>query len=105
VTGFDVKELDDLLTSCDDDQANEVPPLPEHPISRTGDLWLCGDTRIQHRILFGDSTNAGDVSRLLLNRNPFLMVTEPSLRHRVGLTMARPRRLKRLRAGTGKLCE
>jgi DNA modification methylase len=77
LTGFDVKELDDLLTSGDDDQANEVPPLPEHPVSRTGDLWLCGDDRIQHRVLCGDSTNAADVSRLLRDRNSFLMVTDP----------------------------
>lgn len=28
LTGFDVKELDDLLLSADDDKANEVPPVP-----------------------------------------------------------------------------
>src|SRR4030081_295030 len=42
LTGFDVKELDDLLASqVDDDQANAVPPIPENPVSRPGDLWLC----------------------------------------------------------------
>lgn len=52
LTGFDPRELEDLLTlSNDDAQADIAPPLPEHPISRIGDLWLCGNRRNQHRIL------------------------------------------------------
>src|ERR1035438_7691450 len=42
LTGFDPKELDDLLLAPDDDdQANAAPPLPDDPVSRLGDLWLC----------------------------------------------------------------
>jgi ParB-like chromosome segregation protein Spo0J len=45
LTGFDPKELDDLLLSPEnDDQANAAPPLPETAVSRSGDLWLCGST-------------------------------------------------------------
>jgi DNA modification methylase len=74
LTGFDPKEIDDLLlTPKDDDQANAVPPVPENPVSRPGDLWLCG----KHRVLCGDSTSANDVSRLLGDHTPFLMVTDP----------------------------
>src|SRR5258705_2941420 len=62
LTGFDPKEIDDLLaTSEDDDQANAAPPLPENPVSRPGDLWLCG----KHRVLCGDATNADTVAQLL----------------------------------------
>jgi len=43
LTGFDSKEIDDLLIPDDDDQADAVPPLPANPVSRLGDLWLCGD--------------------------------------------------------------
>src|SRR6266571_1270796 len=51
LTGFDPKELDDLLALPDDENADAAPPLPENPVSRPGDLWLCGDPRSQHRVL------------------------------------------------------
>jgi hypothetical protein len=74
LTGFDPKEIDDLLlTPEDDDQANAVPPVPENAVSRPGDMWLCG----KHRVLCGDSTNADDVSRLLSDQKPSLLVTDP----------------------------
>ena len=74
LTGFDPKEIDDLLLDGgDDDQANAVPPVPENPVSRPGDLWLCG----KHRVLCGDSTRPEDVATLLGGREPILMVTDP----------------------------
>jgi DNA modification methylase len=74
LTGFDPKELDDLLLSPEnDDQANAAPPLPETAVSHPGDLWLCG----KHRVLCGDATNAEAVGRLLAERKPSLMVTDP----------------------------
>jgi len=74
LTGFDPKEIDDLLLLPeDDDQANAVPPVPENPVSRRGDLWICG----KHRVLCGDATSAENVTRLLGEREPILMVTDP----------------------------
>jgi ParB-like chromosome segregation protein Spo0J len=73
LTGFDPKEIDDLLLVADDDQADSVPPVSDNPVSRSGDLWICG----KHRVLCGDSTNADDVVRLLGERKPALMVTDP----------------------------
>jgi DNA modification methylase len=74
LTGFDPKEIDDLLlTPEDDDAANAIPPVPDNPVSCTGDLWMCG----KHRILCGDSTSADDVAKLLGDRKPLLMVTDP----------------------------
>ena len=74
LTGFDPKEIDDLLlTPDDDDQANAAPPLPETPVSRLGDLWTCGP----HRVLCGDATSAEVVAKLLGERKPSLMVTDP----------------------------
>jgi len=74
LTGFDSKEIDDLLASLEEQEpSDEVPLPPAVPVSRTGDLWLCGP----HRVLCGDSTDAAAVSRLLGDSEPFLMVTDP----------------------------
>jgi hypothetical protein len=73
LTGFSPKEIDDLLALPEEEEANVAPPLPENPVSRTGDLWICG----KHRVLCGSSTSAEDVTRLLGERKPLLMVTDP----------------------------
>jgi len=74
LTGFDPPELDDLLlTPNEDEKANAAPPLPDNPVSRAGDLWLCG----RHRVLCGDATSAEAVARLLGERKPLLMITDP----------------------------
>jgi DNA modification methylase len=74
LTGFDPKELDDLLLGPEDDEKeNTVPPLPENPVSRLDDLWICGP----HRVLCADATSIEAVARLLGERKPFLMVCDP----------------------------
>src|SRR5450755_3718197 len=72
LTGFDTQEIDDLLLD-DPPEEDAAPPLPVYPVTRSGDLWLCGS----HRVLCGDSTDPEVVSRLLGERKPFLMVTDP----------------------------
>lgn len=71
LTGFDTKELDDLLGPdaglTDPDQ---VPPVP---ISQTGDVWILDS----HRVACGDATNPLDVKRVLNGEQPLLMVTDP----------------------------
>jgi len=73
LTGFDPGEIDSLLALEDDERANAAPPLPENPVSQAGDLWICG----KHRVLCGDATSAEVVARLLGERKPRLMVTDP----------------------------
>jgi DNA modification methylase len=72
-TGFDGREIDALLNIPDEERANDVPPVPEQPVSRLGDLWICGE----HRVLCGDCTSPEAVGRLLSGRQPHLMVTDP----------------------------
>jgi DNA modification methylase len=72
-TAFSGAEIDRLLAPTDDERANEVPPVPATPVTGTGDLWLLD----QHRILYGDSTSPETVVRLLGDRKPKLMVTDP----------------------------
>jgi len=73
LTGFDPGEIDGLLSIPDEEKANEAPPLPAVATSRLGDRWTCG----RHRVLSGDATSAPDVARLLGERKPILMVTDP----------------------------
>src|SRR5207247_2159409 len=71
------KRIDALLAAEDDRDADTAPPVPENPVSRTGDLWVCGKGQAAHRILCGDSTSQESVARLLGERKPRLMVTDP----------------------------
>jgi DNA modification methylase len=109
LTGFDPGEIDALLANEEDRDADTAPPLPENPVSRSGDLWICG-TKNSHRVLCGDSTNADAVARLLGNRKPRLLVTDPPYgieldsewRDRAGLNTcgpAQPSYMKRRTAG------
>lgn len=51
----------------------EAQPKPVVPVSRAGDLWICGD----HRLLCGDATNHPDVERLYAGTSPHLVVSDP----------------------------
>ncbi len=77
--GFSSGEIDDLLaeleaelgpTDGDDLGAGE---LPEHPVTKKGDLWLLGS----HRLLCGDSASPADVDRLLGGETIHLVNTDP----------------------------
>ena len=73
LTGFDPGEIDGLLAIPDEERANAAPPLPANPVSRLGDLWICGP----HRVLCGNATSPDAVAQLLGERKPILMVTDP----------------------------
>ncbi|MBI1792408.1 MAG: ParB N-terminal domain-containing protein, partial [Acidobacteria bacterium] len=73
LTGFDTGEIDKLLLGTGDPREDQVPGLPENPVSKPGDLWLCGP----HRVLCGDATSPEAVRQLLGERTPHLMVTDP----------------------------
>ncbi|MGD1092905.1 MAG: DNA modification methylase [Bryobacteraceae bacterium] len=72
LTGFNSREIDEF-TLTPNAAEDEVPPVPQTPVSRLGDLWLCGP----HRVLCADATSGADVARLLGNREPRLMITDP----------------------------
>ncbi len=61
--GFGDAELDRLLVNQLEPaaDADEVPEPPAKPISRPGDLWICGE----HRVLCGDATVLADVEKVL----------------------------------------
>ncbi|WP_318987454.1 site-specific DNA-methyltransferase [Falsiroseomonas ponticola] len=68
VLGFSGMELDRLLAAADAglaDDADDAPAPPAEPVSRAGDLWICGE----HRLLCGDATKLADVQRALGTRS------------------------------------
>jgi DNA modification methylase len=75
LTGFDAVEIGRLLIDATEGltDPDQVPPAPDTPASRPGDVWLLG----RHRLVCGDSTDAETVSRALDGVTPHLMVTDP----------------------------
>lgn len=77
--GFTPDDLAELLDRINDHPygANQdpdaVPDPPKTPVSKRGDLWLCG----KHRVLCGDSTVAEDVARLMGDEKADLVWTDP----------------------------
>lgn len=51
----------------------EAPEIPDEPKSRTGDVFQLG----RHRLMCGDSTKSGDVSKLMSGATVDLIVTDP----------------------------
>jgi DNA modification methylase len=73
--GFEKNELSMLMTTVKEGLSgpDEVPDPPPEPITRPGDLWQLGP----HRLLCGDSTDAGCVKRLMGGQRANLMATDP----------------------------
>lgn len=76
LTGFDDKELADLLADAveeglvDDDQ---VPDEPEKPVSVIGDIWKLD----QHRVMCGDSTSITAIDELMEMQKADMWLTDP----------------------------
>lgn len=76
LTGFDMGEIEDLMTQFhvpEEIIEDEVPEPPEEPITKPGDLWILG----KHRLLCGDSTKAKDVERLMNGEKADMVFTDP----------------------------
>jgi DNA modification methylase len=75
LTGFSDDELAALTADTTEGltDPDAVPETPVDPISVLGDVWLLG----KHRLMCGDSTDAGTVAKALNGITPHLMVTDP----------------------------
>ena len=75
LTGFGEMELQSLMADKTEGltDPDEAPPVPDDPVTKPGDTWILG----KHRLRCGDSTSADDVSALLVDVEPHLMVTDP----------------------------
>ena len=63
-----IEEPTEGLTDDDD-----VPEVGESPVSERGDIWILGN----HRVMCGDSTDAGDVALLMDGKKAQLVHADP----------------------------
>lgn len=80
LTGFSLAEIDFTLDearesdpSAPAEPEDEVLPLPEAPVTRTGDLWLLG----RHKLLCGDARTRDDYDLLLSAERVNMIFTDP----------------------------
>lgn len=78
LTGFDQKEIDELLSSYEDNNLNqekldEVPELKKEAKTMRGDIWLLGE----HVLMCGDSTQIDDIDKLMDGEKADLIFTDP----------------------------
>ena len=92
MTGFDEKELTDLLGVDADGEAKEddfdlSAALEKAAFVRRGDVWTVG----RHKLMCGDATSAEDVSALMGDTKANLILTDPpygvSFKSASGLTI------------------
>jgi len=75
---FDKKELDDILSKKEVipteglTDPDDVPEVPEEPITKEGDLYILGN----HRLLCGDSTNIQHVEKLMDDKKADMVFTD-----------------------------
>jgi DNA modification methylase len=75
LTGFDDKELADLLTEKNAGLTDEdaVPDVGDDPITQPGDVWIMGN----HRLMCGDSTSIDAVEELMDGQKADMVFTDP----------------------------
>jgi DNA modification methylase len=76
LTGFNADELANLLQPEQVDgltDENEIPPVPDEPKTKLGDIYQLGN----HRLMCGDSTSIDAVDKLLDGQRPDMVFTDP----------------------------
>jgi len=77
LTGFSNEELARILPDFNIDEGltdeDDVPTPPEEPVTKLGDIWLCGD----HRVMCGDAIVEDDINSLMKSSKCDLVFTDP----------------------------
>lgn len=76
--GFEADEIDSLLAEANKvdeglTDEDDVPELPDEPISKLGDVWVLG----RHRVMCGDSTSIDAVDTLTDHSPADMVFTDP----------------------------
>lgn len=75
LTGFSPDEIGELTFEEKEGLTDEdaVPDVPEQPVTIEGDIWMLGE----HRLMCGDSTDAGSVALLMDGQKADMVFTDP----------------------------
>jgi DNA modification methylase len=76
LTGFNTAEIDALLAKKGTEgltDPDDTPEPPVEPVTRLGDVWVCG----QHRVMCGSATVETDIAVLMQGASPDLIHTDP----------------------------
>ena len=82
LTGFEPAEIDTLFKDLGPetpDPAEELPPLEQHVISRSGDLWILG----VHRLACADARSRPDIDRVMNGASADAVFTDPPYNQRL----------------------
>jgi DNA modification methylase len=73
LTGFAMGEIDMSLTRKADPEDEVIPAVPDQPITRRGDIWICGP----HRIGCGDLLDGTSVAALMAGELADAVISDP----------------------------
>jgi DNA modification methylase len=75
LTGFEPTEIESLLGLFANEGLTDDDAIPEHveTVCKTGDIWQLGE----HRLMCGDSTDAGSVALLMNGEKADMVFTDP----------------------------
>jgi len=77
LTGFSEDELADLLNLAVEEEGltdpDAVPEPPADPVTKPGDIWVCGN----HRVMCGDSTSIDAIDQLMSGHKVNMIFTDP----------------------------
>ena len=77
LTGFNADEIADLIPDFSVEEGltdeDDVPEIPEEPVTKLGDIWLLGE----HRVMCGDSTSNDSIDALIKNKKINVIFTDP----------------------------
>lgn len=75
--GFSADEINALINPVDETEGltdeDDVPEVPEEPVTKLGDVWLLG----RHRLMCGDSTSIDAVEKLMDGQKADMVFTDP----------------------------
>jgi len=76
LTGFSTDEIDALLAEKGTEgltDPDDTPEPPVEPVTRLGDVWLCGE----HRVMCGSSLDQAQVELLCAGQRVDMLLTDP----------------------------
>ena len=73
LTGFAMGEIDTALAPRADPDDEVIPAVPEQPLTRPGDIWICGP----HRIGCGDLLDGTSLAALMAGELASAVISDP----------------------------